>query len=242
MPADLIVYGLVAAGLVFWLKNILGTRHGEERERPDPFSGEANNNQTARDADIQEELKVISQEEKIGDLAAHPTSTLGIDNKTAEAALVEIAKVDRNFDITFFLEAAQDVFVMVVKAFGDGDRGTLEDLLSPQVYKAFEGAIKEREKTGEVLSNEIHAIRKAEVVDAKLDGKNASVTVRFIADETSVTKDKDGEIIAGHPDRTTEMRDIWTFGRDVKSRDPRWLVVETRGDFDGDNETLPNTH
>ena len=32
MTADLLVYALVAAGLVFWLRSILGTRHGDERQ------------------------------------------------------------------------------------------------------------------------------------------------------------------------------------------------------------------
>ena len=244
MPADLILYGLVAAGLVFWLKSILGTRHGDERERPDPFAGSPKQTQnTTRDQDIQEGLEVITQEAKIEDLAAKPTSTLGIDNKAAETALMEIAQADRNFDITFFLEAAQDVFVMVVEGFGKGDRETLEDLLSPEVYKAFDGAIKDRDARGETLFNEIHAIRKSEVIGAKLQGRWASVTVRFVADETSVTRNKDDEIIAGHPDRTTTMRDVWTFSRDIKSRDPRWLVTETREDVEGgDNDTIPNTH
>ena len=33
MPADLIIYALITAGLIFWLRSILGTKHGEERER-----------------------------------------------------------------------------------------------------------------------------------------------------------------------------------------------------------------
>jgi len=70
----------------------------------------------------------------------------------------------------------------------------------------------------------------------------ALITVRFWADERTVTKDENQNIISGHPDKTTVMRDVWTFSRDVKSRDPRWLVVETREDGIEDNETIPNTH
>ena len=40
MSADILLYALVAAGLVFWLRNILGTRHGDERQRSNPFSSE----------------------------------------------------------------------------------------------------------------------------------------------------------------------------------------------------------
>ncbi|MGH1397777.1 MAG: Tim44/TimA family putative adaptor protein [Alphaproteobacteria bacterium] len=238
MPADLLVYAIVAAGLVFWLKSVLGTRHGEERERPAPFS------RTIEDIpqEGEEELRApITPADDIRELSENPTETLGVENKTAEDGLLTIADADKNFEIRFFLAAAQDVFVMVVEAFSKADRETLQDLLAPNVFDAFDGALTEREKSGETLDNEIQAIRKAEVIEAALNGRNAQITVRFVADELSVTRDKEGEIIAGSTERTSEMLDIWTFTRDIKSRDPRWLVSETRGGFEDDNETLPNT-
>jgi len=242
VPADLLIYAIVAAGLVFWLKNVLGTRHGEERERPDPFTRAPQEITEDSEAPFEEPSAPLTAADNIRELSENPTSTMGVDNKTAENGLLDISDADKNFDLKFFLTAAQDVFVMVVEAFGKADRETLGDLLAPNVYEAFEGALKEREKVGETLEAEIQAIRKAEVIEASLDGRNAYVTVRFVADEISVTKNKDGEITAGSNERTTEMLDIWTFTRDVKSRDPRWLVSETRGGFEDDNETLPNSN
>lgn len=242
MPADLIVYALVAAGLVFWLKSILGTRHGEERQRPDPFAGNPEEATPIDGASAQDASHSSGAEDSIKDLAANPTDTLSVENKTAEMGLIDISNADKNFDVAFFLEAVQDVFVMVVEGFGKGDRELLSDLLGKEVYSAFDGALIEREKKEETLENEIQAIRKVGITDAKLDGKKAFVTVRFLADEVTVTKDSDGEIISGHPDKVSAMRDLWVFSRDVKSRDPRWLVAETRGDIDEDNETIPNTH
>ena len=130
----------------------------------------------------------------------------------------------------------------VVEAFAEGDRETLKDLLSSAVYNAFEHAIADRESRGETQKTEIHAIRKAEVMDARVKDKTALVTVRFRADETSVTKDSLGQIISGHPDKITEMRDIWVFARPLRSRDPRWLVQETRSDVEGDNDLIPNSN
>ncbi len=242
MPVDLILYALVAAGLVFWLKSILGTRHGDERQRPDPFTAHPEETRKNPDLNKLDEPQTISAQDQILELAENPKGPFSVDNKTAEYGLLEIAKAYKAFDINFFLQAAQDVFALVVEGFGKGDRDLLKDLLGDEVYKAFDGAIAQREKTGETLENEIQAIRKAQIVNAKLDGKKAVITVRFIATQTSVTRDKDSKIIAGNPDKVSEMRDIWTFSRDIKSKDPRWLVVETRGDFDEDNDTIPNTH
>ena len=240
VSGELLLYALVAGGLVFWLRNILGTRHGEERDRSDNVVSLGGDPITPEKA-ASDGAAETGSEQQIQDLLNKEEGVISIDNKAAEAGLLDIASLDKDFDVKFFLEATQDVFAMVVEGFGQGDRELLEDLLADDVYKAFAGAIDAREKSQETLTNEIHAINKAQIIEAKLDNKTAFITVRFIADEISVTKDKDGEIIAGHPERMTEMRDIWTFSRDTKSRDPRWFVSATRGDFEGDNETIPNS-
>lgn len=240
MPVDLFVYALVAAGLVFWLRSVLGTRHGEEREHPNPFSA-SEGQDSATDASAPRE-EILGAEEQIMALADKPRRNYGVDNKTAENALIEIAKADKSFDIDFFLEGSQDAFAMIVESFAEGDRETLKGLLSDEVYAAFEGAITEREQRRETQITDIHAIRKATVTAARQDGKMAYITVKFTADETSVTRDENGEIIAGDPDRVTKMHDIWTFGRNIKSKDPSWLVYETRGDIEDDNDLIPDTH
>ncbi len=240
MPADLIVYALVAAGLVFWLRSILGTRHGDEQERPNPYVQTEQSADSSADNLYLADEKPITPEDSILALAENKTGNLSVENKTAENGLLDISKADKKFDINVFLMGAQDAFAFIVEAFGEGDKETLKNLLTEGVYSAFEGAIDERDKRGENMVTEIHAIKKAEVTGARIEDKKAFITVRFTADETSVVKDEDGEIIEGHPDKITQMRDVWTFGRDVNAKDPRWLVYETRDDLEDDNTTIPN--
>ena len=241
MAAELMVYALIAAGLIFWLRNILGTHSDDE------------SNISMPKLELSEDGKIVGLNGQEGDTAAdklllieeladNDKGNMAISAETAQNGLRDIVKADRGFDVYVFLQAAQDAFVFVVESFADGDRDTLEDLLSPQVFEAFSGAIDVREKAGEVMETEIQSIQKSEIIEARLDGKNALVTVRFWANEVSVTKDESGEIVHGHPEKVTQMRDVWTFSRDVKSRDPRWLVVETREDGVNDNDTIPNTH
>lgn len=238
MAPDLIVYAIVAAGLVIWLRNILGTRHGAERERPNPFAVQPD---AAPGADrLAGGASPPAAEDRIAALAAHPNKVISVESKTAEHGLLDISRADKGFDIDFFLEGAQDAFVMIVEAFAKGERETLKNLLSDSVCQSFEQAIAGRETRGETMDTEILAIRRAMVSAARHDGRMAFITVRFLADEITVTKDKDGAVIAGHPERVMPIRDMWTFGRDVRSRDPRWLVYETSSDPDGDNDTIPN--
>ena len=51
-------------------------------------------------------------------------------------------------------------------------------------------------------------------------GKTAQVTVRFRSQLISVTRAKDGAVIDGNPDKVTDVTDVWTFARDITSRDP----------------------
>jgi len=219
MPTDIIIYAIIAAVMVFWLKNVIGTRHGDERERANPFD-EKNN--PKEEADTKSPLNPIDM---------MPESNFKSGNKDADAGLVQIALADKSFDVAQFKENAEDAFSMIVTAFADADRDTLRDLCTDTVYKSFDLAIRDREKKGEKVSTEIHAIRKSDIVDAGVEQKrNAFVTIRFTADETYVIRDSHDNILAGHPDRVTEMTDKWTFSRDVKSSDPRWLLSKTEDD------------
>jgi len=243
VPADLIIYAIVAAGLVFWLRGTLGTRQeGDEPANPPSPLPDIESIQAAiKDEGEALPLKTAeTAQDQIQDIANDKTGIIAIDNKDAENDLAEIMDADKDFDLKFFFTAAQDVFVMVVEAFADGDLEALESMLEPQVFDAFKAAIDQRADDGHTAQSEIHAIQKAHIIEAKLDKKMAFITLRFVADETSVTMDKDDKIIAGHPEKTSRMTDIWTFARDIKSRDPRWFVQETRGDFDGDNDIIPN--
>jgi predicted lipid-binding transport protein (Tim44 family) len=233
VPADILIYALVAAGLVFWLRNILGTRNGSERQRPNPFTqkpDDATPPDTKRAAPAE---GVVAAFGVAPDMAPDPLELpakmrASITNDAARTGLNDIVRMDRNFNLAEFVTGAQDAFVMIVEAFANGDRALLKSLLSPELYKAFEFALDAREKSGEVMSTEIHAIRRTDVIESSLRDRMALVTLRFVADETMVVKDKDGEILSGNPDRVSETIDVWSFGRDVKSKDPTWFLLATR--------------
>lgn len=238
MPVDILLYALVAAGLVFWLRSVIGTRHGDERERSNPFTSAPAEKPAFEGTEAPKTLDLPSLAE-----AGILPRNVRIDNPVSERGLEDIAAADRSFDPVTFVTAAQEAFAIIVEAFAKGDRETLRDLLADPVYNAFAGAIGARDAKGETVSTEIHAVRHADIVDARLAGKDAFITLRFTADETCVIRDRDGRVLSGDPDRITEMVDLWTFTRNIKSRDPRWLLCETRdGDVIEDHKTpLPDS-
>ena len=241
MAIDLILYAVIAGGLVVWLRTLLGTRHGEERQRPGAMP-------TLNDGANSDSM-VSAKPKKSGDtnvvnpiihLNDNPDDVFSIADNAARDGLLAIEAVDKSFAIKPFLTAAQDAFVMGVESFAEGDLKTLEDLLGKNVFKAFKHAVKEREKAGQTQTTQIHAITKTQVLEAGVKKNDAFVTLRFEADQTSYLTDKNGKGVAGHPDETHAMVDIWTFSRSTRSTDPRWFVSETRGDFEDDNAIIPD--
>jgi predicted lipid-binding transport protein (Tim44 family) len=116
---------------------------------------------------------------------------------------------------------------MIVTAYAEGDRKALKPLLAREVYDGFVAAIGQRESRGEVMEFKFVGIDKADITDAALKGGTAHVTVKFRSKLISATYDTEGKVIDGDPVRVSDVTDIWTFAREISSRDPNWKLVAT---------------
>ena len=213
-PIDLILFGMIAAFLVLRLRSILGRRTGFERQAP-PYSPPAGSTAAGPviDGHAEAEVPAANSAHTVPDAASPIGQTLG-----------RMRSLDHSFDPGSFLDGAEKAFRMIVAAFAAGDRATLRNLLSDETYRAFELAISAREAAGQTQVSSIHAVQSATIESAELRGSVASITVRFVSDQTSLTKDKDGHPVTG-TDAVTEITDVWTFERDLSTRDPAWRLV-----------------
>lgn len=214
MIPEIIILAMIAAFLGFRLYSVLGRRAEHEEEvvptRFDrPEDGKAAPTQLPPVADGARERPI----------AGFPLAI--------EQGLRDISGADRRFDLLPFLEGAKGAYAMVLEAFWRGDKEELAQLCDTDVLESFSLAIDEREKAEHVLDNRLIRIEDVTVHSAVLDRKTARIAVRFVADIASVTRDKDGTVIAGSLNDAIESRDIWTFSRDVSSPDPDWLLDET---------------
>ena len=138
-----------------------------------------------------------------------------------------IARQDKLFDANHFLSGAQTAYEMIVLAYAQGDRRTLRKLLSREVYEGFEATIRERESKGETVESRFVTIEKPNITAVELRNRIAQITVRFVSQIITVTRDKTGTVIDGDPEKATDVTDIWTFDRNLPSRDPNWKLVAT---------------
>ena len=144
-----------------------------------------------------------------------------------ERGVREISAADPKFDILMFLEGAKGAYKMVLEAFWKGDRATLKELCDDDVYAGFSAAIDAREAAGHTLDNKLIRIEEEKVHSATIDNGVARVAVLFVSDIAAVTRDKDGNVVAGSLDDAVESRDVWTFSRRIGSDSPDWLLDET---------------
>ncbi len=233
MDITTIIFLGLAVFIFLRLRSVLGQRTGHERP---PYDISA-----ARDAlntkDVNAKDNVIPLPGRtVEDAPATspdpvPASERWKDIVTPGTALAQeleaIAEKDRSFDPKGFVAGARGAYEMIVTAFAQGDRRTLKDLLSPEVYEGFEGAIQQREQRGETAETKFVGIDKAELVGAELRDRIAQVTIKFVSQIVSMTRDKSGAVVEGSADKVTDVNDVWTFARDVTSRDPNWKLVAT---------------
>ena len=145
-----------------------------------------------------------------------------------DAGFAEIKAIDGAFAAPEFIAGARGAFEMIVEAFAKGDRDTLQALLNEEVYGNFVTAIAAREANNEILENTLIRLVSNEAIEAYLENTTGLITVKIISEQVNVTRSADGEVVDGNANQIFEITDIWTFARDLSSRNPNWELVATR--------------
>jgi predicted lipid-binding transport protein (Tim44 family) len=219
----------VAVAIFLKLRSVLGQRTGRERPPYDPYSARDAMRGATNDNVVTLPGRVPDGGQKASEATEPSERWKGIaEPGTALAAgLDAVAGEDKTFDAKHFVAGARAAYEMIVLAYAEGDRRALKNLLSREVYEGFEAAIRDREAKGETVETRFVAIDKSDITAAELRGRTAHVTVRFVSQLISVTRDKSGNVIDGNPEKVTDVTDVWTFARDLSSRDPNWKLVAT---------------
>src|SRR4051812_10467551 len=146
---------------------------------------------------------------------------------TAGPGVRAILAADPSFDVARFLEGAKGAYRLILEAFWKGDLDTLKPHVDEHVYETFESAVEQRKKEGLSLDNRLVTIEQAVISEATVERSVAVVTVRFEADIAAITRNAEGQVVAGSLSDAVQTRDLWTFRRDLASRDPNWFLIET---------------
>lgn len=213
--AVIVILALVALFIGLRLYSVLGERTGHEQQQPilKPADPEA-----VVEPRVSQPTIAPASMVDVGDLAFLPTAGPGVRALLA---------TDPSFDVARFLEGAKAAYRMILEAFWKGDLETLRPHVDETVYEAFAGAVEQRAENGLTIDNRLVNIDQALITAALVEKSVAVLTVRFEADIAAVTRNSEGEVVAGSMSDAVQTRDLWTFRRDVSSRDPNWQLIET---------------
>lgn len=226
---DIILFAMIAAFLILRLRNVLGRKDGHEGGYPDPFrdrSADDAGNDSGDGNVIRLPKAKPTDEAPFAESPALEEETW--PNSEVGAGVTQIRVADPGFSPKEFLTGAGAAFEMILNAYASGDRDSLQNLLSPEVYGNFARAIDDREEKGHIMEDTLVGIRAADIVEAYMDGKAACVTVKFVTEQVNVTRDDQGHVIDGNPNQVADVIDFWTFARDARSPNPNWALVATR--------------
>jgi predicted lipid-binding transport protein (Tim44 family) len=208
----IVLLAMVAAFLALRLYSVLGKRTGHEQPLPKPA----------------EERLAPSPLPRAVEKAAEPREPVTKPFEgNAEPGIRAIIAAEPGFDVARFVDGAQAAYRMILESFWKGDEESLGDLVSPDVARAFGDAVTARKEAGQVLDNRLVSIERATITGATLNGKDARITMRFDALIAAVTRDAEGNVIAGSTSDALETHDVWTFARTLRSSDPNWKLSDT---------------
>ena len=198
---DIIIFAIIAIFLVYRLKNILGqnSEGNEQNNRIDIGKKEFNN--------------VV----KLGHL----------NNSKTKTDLNSISTIDPTFNEEDFLKGAQNFFQMVINSFVKGNLKDIESYIDDKLIKSFKLVIDERLEEGESLKIEIVKMKSIKIKDVKELKNFLRLSVLFETEQIKVLKDKKGKVIDGDQKKSILVRDLWTFEKEIKSKDMNWKLVET---------------
>ena len=221
---------LAVAVIVFLrLRSVLGRRTGEERPRLDPYAAPDAASPRERESNVITLPRADSRPPLTQPSGPSVDERLGSlpPGSSALQPLREIAAADPGFEIGAFLKGAKVAYETIVTAYAHGDRDTLRNLLSPEVYDSFNAIITERESRDETTEFSFVGIASADATDANLAGQQAQVTVRFVCDLVTAVRDRMGNVVEGDLKAVRRVTDVWTFARDIRSPNPNWRLVAT---------------
>ncbi len=221
-----VIFALVALFVAWKLRSVLGMRQDSERpggmlaplrRAPGPASAPVAPPDAAPPAPVSLP-------------AADRWKGVAEPNSAVWSGLDAIAGADRGFTPQGFLSGARVAYDMVVHAFAAGNSATLRNLMTPEAFANFDNAIRARAAAGQTMTTTVVSIDDATIVGAQLMGSVAQLRVRFAAKLASVTRDAEGAAVEGSPNTVADHIDVWTFARDIHSRDPNWQLTATESE------------
>ena len=200
---DIIIFAIIAIFLVYRLKNILGQNSEGNDQNNKIDIGEKNFNNV---------VKLGNKQSDLNKPKTHNNS---------------ISEIDPTFDEKEFLKGAQNFFEMVIDCFVKGNLDNIMNYIDVKLIKNFQSVIDERLAENESLKIDIIKMNSIKIKNFTKLKNFLKISVLFETEQVKVLKDKKGNIIDGDQKKSILVKDLWTFEKNIQSKDLNWKLIET---------------
>jgi predicted lipid-binding transport protein (Tim44 family) len=218
--ADIVILALIAGFILLRLRSVLGQRN--ENDKPDFFQPRSSVEQS-KEPIIQLSEKTIKSRPRV-DVDPYAAS---LSSGSVLQGINDIKDKEPLFSASTFMEGAKMAFEMVFDAFVKGDKQTLANLLSSEIYSQFASDIDDRDKQETRQETTLLSVKATEIKRVKLERNTAQIAVAFESEQVTLERSSNGDIVAGDPSDIHHVNDEWVFERDVTSKNPNWKIIET---------------
>ena len=184
---DIIIFAVIAVFIIYRLRSVLGKRTG--------FQKNINQQGFVKKETKPDVIKVPQLKEN-------------------EQKLEAVYKKVNSFNHKEFLEGAKKAFEIIITAFNKGDKSALKNLVSKDVYNAFEQAINSGSNNP---NSQFYSLVIDGVEDARVEDGKISIAVNFTSEQ----------IMSDNEDSVVKNKDTWVFEKPESSTGPEWLLVST---------------
>ncbi|MEO0937377.1 MAG: Tim44/TimA family putative adaptor protein [Pseudomonadota bacterium] len=210
----LLVLAGIAVFLILRLRSVLGTREGFEQP---PIPGGQQERAPGPEFEVIEggpDLDIIDHVDEGSDAAK---------------ALAEMKRLEPSFHVADFLGGARGAYEMIVMGYERGELSEIQPFLSEEVYESFVDGVSAREDQGLTIEANFIGVREMKLANATLDPdtNEAEISIKFVAELTSLVRDRAGDIVEGSDTDIKRQKDTWAFARKMGSDDPNWILVST---------------
>ena len=215
---DILILAMIAVFIINRLRNVLGKKTGNESDIVEKFTQRKNTfNESEPD----------SVSNKKGAKLNNSVKKNLHSNKKINSVINEILKIDDKFEISSFCDGAKKAFEYILTEYSANNLKALEKLVSKPIYKTFEDQINLRAKKKEKLEITVISVKNPEIKSVNLEKKHvAYFKLLFDSEQVQVTKNSNDEVIDGDNNQILQIKEIWTFSKNLKSKDPNWILEE----------------
>ena len=139
---------------------------------------------------------------------------------------IKTGNIDENVK-KHFLKGAEIAYEQIITSFAKGDKKLLKSLLAKEMFSRFSEVIDERKKKQLKSETTFIGFKSIKILEFKKIENIYKVTVNFVSEIITCVKDKNNQIIEGHPDTIKTVNDVWRFAKNMWSQDPTWFLVDT---------------